>query len=137
MTEGQEQADEVGKLAAAITRLQPAERERLFELLSSRGHLPPSTVGRPLDSTQMARKGNNRKDRWSPDYLLIFDGGSKGNPGKGYGSYAIIRTQDGAQRVERVDFGDGYTNNEAEYDSLIAGLQDLLDRIEEAERQPQ
>ncbi len=30
-----------------------------------------------------------------------------------------------------------YTNNEAEYDSLIAALQDLLDRIKSAERYPQ
>ncbi len=73
----------------------------------------------------------------SPDYILVFDGGSKGNPGLGYGSYAITRVQDGAQRLERLHFGDEYTNNEAEYDSLIAALQDLLDRIKSAGRHPQ
>jgi ribonuclease HI len=74
---------------------------------------------------------------WSPDYVLIFDGGSRGNPGWGYGSYALIRAQDGAQRLERLKLGDGYTNNEAEYDTLVAGLKDLVSRIEDAGRQPQ
>jgi len=71
-----------------------------------------------------------------PDYILIFDGGSKGNPGWGYGSYALTRVQDGAQRLERLDLGENYTNNEAEYDSLIAALRDLIGRIEKAGRQP-
>jgi ribonuclease HI len=76
-------------------------------------------------------------DSRPPDYVLIFDGGSKGNPGWGYGSYALRRVQDGAQRIERLELGDGYTNNEAEYDSLIAALQDLIGRIEKGGRQPQ
>jgi ribonuclease HI len=70
------------------------------------------------------------------DYILTFDGGSKGNPGLGYGSYAITRVKDGKQRLERVRFGDNYTNNEAEYDTLITALKDLIDRIEHAGRQP-
>ena len=130
MRDGEQSADEVRELAAAIARLQPAERQRLFDLLADRGHLPSPIVGQRPDSTQLNRIRANPQGRWSPDYVLVFDGGSKGNPGQGYGSYAIIRAQDRAQRVERLDFGDGYTNNEAEYDSLIAGLQDLLRRIE-------
>ena len=70
------------------------------------------------------------------DYVLVFDGGSRGNPGLGYGSYAITRLQDGRRHVERLDFGAGVTNNEAEYDSLIAGLEDLLGRIQAAGRSP-
>lgn len=72
-----------------------------------------------------------------PDYVLTFDGGSKGNPGRGYGSYAITRVKDGFQRLERLDLGDRYTNNEAEYDTLIAALRDLLGRIDKAGRDPQ
>jgi ribonuclease HI len=45
--------------------------------------------------------------------------------------------QDGAQRLERLELGDDYTSNEAEYDTLIAALQDLIQRIEEAGREPQ
>ena len=106
----------------------------MFELLGRDSELPaePTPSGgrvRPLPPRD--RQG------WSPDYVLIFDGGSRGNPGWGYGSYAIIRAQDGAQRLERHDFGDNYTNNEAEYDALLAGLEDLLSRIEEAGRKPE
>jgi ribonuclease HI len=126
--------DQVERLAAAIAGLAPEEKRRLFELLGRDSELPaePTPSGgrvRPLPPRD--RQG------WSPDYVLIFDGGSRGNPGWGYGSYAIVRVQDGAQRLERRDFGDDYTNNEAEYDALLAGLEDLLSRIEEAGRKPE
>jgi ribonuclease HI len=71
-----------------------------------------------------------------PDYLLVFDGGSRGNPGPGYGSYAITRMKDGKQRLERLELGDHYTSNEAEYDTLIAALRDLIGRIEAGRRDP-
>jgi len=71
-----------------------------------------------------------------PDYLLVFDGGSLGNPGRGYGSYAVTRTRDGKRRLQRLELGSHCTNNEAEYDTLIAALQDLIGRIEAARREP-
>ena len=55
------------------------------------------------------------------DVVLVFDGGSKGNPGLGYGSYAIIINNEAD--IRRLEFGDGVTNNEAEYDTLIAALE--------------
>jgi ribonuclease HI len=59
------------------------------------------------------------------DLILHFDGGSKGNPGQGYGSFVLFR--DGAERQRRhVEFGPHMTNNEAEYESLIAGLTNSL-----------
>ena len=70
------------------------------------------------------------------DYTIIFDGGSLGNPGPGYGSYALRREQDGKQSLVRLDFGRQMTNNEAEYEALIAGLQGLIERIEMAEKAP-
>ncbi len=70
------------------------------------------------------------------DYTLIFDGGSLGNPGPGYGSYVLIRNGDGKQRLERVDFGENMTNNVAEYRTLIAGLEDIVGVIEQAGRDP-
>lgn len=55
---------------------------------------------------------------------LVFDGGSEGNPGRGYGSYRL--TINGAARpVKRLRFGGGVTNNEAEYDTLIAALEEI------------
>ncbi|MFQ6001285.1 MAG: ribonuclease HI family protein [Anaerolineae bacterium] len=72
-----------------------------------------------------------------PDYTLIFDGGSYGNPGLGYGSYVLIRNKDGKQRVKRLRFGEDMTSNEAEYRTLIAGLEDLVSTIRKAGRSPQ
>ena len=76
------------------------------------------------------------KQSGAPDIVLIFDGGSHGNPGWGYGSYAIWRVSDGAQRLERLELGDDYTNNEAEYDTRIAALEDSIRRLETAGHDP-
>lgn len=61
---------------------------------------------------------------------LIFDGGSKGNPGQGYGSYTL-RWPGAQQQVVRLRFGDRVTNNEAEYDTLIAALEAVLKRLQD------
>jgi len=70
----------------------------------------------------------------APDYVIIFDGGSRGNPGPAYGSY-ILRTRDGREDRRRLAFGH-LTNNEAEYRTLIAALDDLIARIRKAGRDP-
>lgn len=57
-------------------------------------------------------------------FQIVFDGGSKGNPGPAYGSYRIRPWVDKAGTTERLNFGAG-TNNEAEYLSLIAALRAL------------
>lgn len=61
---------------------------------------------------------------------IIFDGGSRGNPGQGYGSYAI-RWPGTPQQIVRLRFGDKVTNNEAEYDTLIAVLEATLQRLQD------
>jgi ribonuclease HI len=131
----QHSIDQVQEIAVAISGLQPAEKQRLFDLLVERGDLPQQLAGYSSMPTQLDLVPDTPDDSWSPDYVLVFDGGSKGNPGLGYGSYEITRVLDGARRLERLDFGDGYTSNEAEYDTLNAALGDLLGRIEQAGRQ--
>lgn len=69
------------------------------------------------------------------DYTIVFDGGSKGNPGWGYGSYEIS-TRSGKRKQQRLDFGDGLTNNEAEYLTLIAALEGLAAMIARHDRRP-
>jgi ribonuclease HI len=59
------------------------------------------------------------------DFTLVFDGGSLGNPGLGYGSYEIV-TPAGSLAARQIEFGDDMTNNQAEFRALIAGLDDLL-----------
>src|SRR3954470_12820858 len=71
------------------------------------------------------------------DYTIIFDGGSKGNPGQGYGSYQITRASDGKARLRRLDYpGDSTTNNEAEYLTLINALEELTAGIQKAGHDP-
>jgi len=66
-------------------------------------------------------------ERNDVDYTIIFDGGARGNPGEGYGSYEL-RTRAGRQ-IERLTFGNNTTNNEAEYQTLIAALRDVINRL--------
>jgi len=60
-----------------------------------------------------------------PTYEVVFDGGSFGNPGKGYGSFRLM-TPEGHTVIRRLQFGPWVTNNEAEYRSLIKALEELL-----------
>jgi len=57
-------------------------------------------------------------------FVLIFDGGSIGNPGAAYGSFRLQQTGSPPLPVQRLTFGRG-TNNEAEYKALLGGLQEL------------
>jgi ribonuclease HI len=58
-------------------------------------------------------------------YTLIFDGGSLGNPGRGYGSFRWRRDDGPWSEPVRLEFGDRVTNNEAEYRSFLGGLEAL------------
>ena len=62
------------------------------------------------------------------DYTVVFDGGSLGNPGQGYGSYEIAGP-DGTVTARQVQFGNDMTNNQAEFRAVIAALEDLLERV--------
>jgi ribonuclease HI len=59
------------------------------------------------------------------NYTLVFDGGSLGNPGLGYGSYEIVGPA-GTVAARRLEFGPDMTNNQAEFRALIAGLEELV-----------
>ena len=63
------------------------------------------------------------------EILLTFDGGSLGNPGKGYGSYNIrIGNEDEPSFSEQREvYGNNLTNNEAEYMALIKGVEKVLE----------
>jgi ribonuclease HI len=127
---------DITQIAKAIANLRPADKERLFELLAEKGELPARYLPQVTGVEQMTLIPRGKQESRAPDIILVFDGGSRGNPGWGYGSYAIQRVSDGAQRLERLDLGGGYTNNEAEYDTLITALQDLIHRLEVSGRDP-
>ncbi|MEP7358151.1 MAG: reverse transcriptase-like protein [Anaerolineales bacterium] len=67
---------------------------------------------------------------WSgpADYLIIFDGGSLGNPGVGYGSFAVFAGSEPG-KVQRLEFPGSLTNNEAEYLTLLAALRRLAETL--------
>lgn len=56
---------------------------------------------------------------------LIFDGGSRGNPGEMFGSCMIKVTGEPSLLI-RLRMGHG-TNNEAEYLSLLSGLETVIE----------
>ncbi len=116
------------ELLAAIASLSEAERR---ELLSRLGALPmPAAARQPPLLGEFA--ANTLAGQ--PDYVVVFDGGSQGNPGRGYGSYAILAGD--RREIRRLDFAGDMTNNEAEYATLLHALDDVGDRIERAARPP-
>jgi ribonuclease HI len=123
-------SDNVERILAAIAGLSEEERARLLERLARKERFPPNS--------QMATPSHFVDDELEgpADYTIIFDGGSYGNPGPGYGSYALGHAREGQQGTMRLDFGRQMTNNEAEYETLIAGLHGLIGRIEATGRSP-
>jgi ribonuclease HI len=124
----------VAQLLAQIEDLSQDERGQLFDQLTKTYQFPsPNQVPQqklPLSTPEEALGKQT-------DYVIIFDGGSKGNPGPGYGSYALRRSSDGKEQIVRIDFEREMTNNEAEYESLIEALRGLIERIERADRSPE
>ncbi len=63
-------------------------------------------------------------------YSIVFDGGSLGNPGHGYGSYQI-EGPEGILAHDQLHYdGDRVTNNQAEYLTLIRALERLRRHLE-------
>jgi ribonuclease HI len=122
----------VDEILAAVSALSETEKRELFEKLAEMEGFPGGVpkVRKPTLAFEAGQLEGQ------PDYVLVFDGGSLGNPGPGYGSYALIRPSDGQERLVRLDFGGEMTNNEAEYDTLIAGLSDLVQTLTDANRSP-
>ncbi len=70
------------------------------------------------------------------ELFVAFDGGSRGNPGQGYGSY-LVQSPGRKPVIKRVEFGDNYTNNQAEYDTLISCIEYIIARLEATGRTAQ
>ena len=139
----------VDEILAAISALSKAEKRELFERLATIEEF--EAPGGSSEARKPKLAFDAGKLEGQPDYVLVFDGGSLGNPGSGYGSYALITgggktsaspsatLRTGSvepKRVMRLDFGGDMTSNEAEYDTLIAGLSDLIQRLAEAKQSP-
>jgi len=64
-------------------------------------------------------------------FAVVFDGGSLGNPGRGYGSYRLRRGDEPWGPIVRLEHGSRITNNEAEYRTLIGALEALVVALDE------
>ncbi len=73
----------IDELLTAIASLSEDERRELFSRLgvelSLARQAQPSLRGEFSANTLLGEA----------DYVVVFDGGSEGNPGRGYGSYAV------------------------------------------------
>ena len=112
----------------------PAERPQVSDLRSTDGG--PATTGlsgqEGIDNPDMPLAQDLAVEA---PIRIVFDGGSRGNPGEGYGSFAL--DWPGTPReVVQLTFGDQATNNEAEYDTLIAALKAVRDRIADLKIDP-
>ena len=69
------------------------------------------------------------------DIRITFDGGSRGNPGQGYGSFVsqgVITTE----KPVRLEYPGRLTNNEAEYQTLIEALRSVQEQLAQQGLQP-
>jgi len=76
-----------------------------------------------------------RRETTPERVVLYFDGGARGNPGPGYGSFRL-EFSNGAVDQQRIEFGEQLTNNQAEYRTLIAALETLIERLEQQGTSP-
>jgi ribonuclease HI len=69
------------------------------------------------------------------DITLVFDGGSLGNPGKGYGSFVYHGAIESVSPI-RLEYPGQTTNNEAEYATMLNGLRTIIQDLERDGRDP-
>lgn len=70
-----------------------------------------------------------------PVIRLLFDGGSRGNPGPGYGTYRVDFPE-GNFFYDYLDFDRRMTSNEAEYQTLLTALDVLISLLRETGKDP-
>lgn len=69
------------------------------------------------------------------ELLVVFHGATRGTPGQGYGAYSV-QSPGRKAVVKRAEFGSNYTVAQAEYDTLLAGLQYIIERLTVTNRAP-
>jgi probable phosphoglycerate mutase len=126
----------VRRLEAHIRRLEASVSELRSDLERSR-EVPPADAAVEAEapvpvaapSSEPVPVFGQETENGAPRYTLVFDGGSIGNPGRGYGSFQVTNAR-GDTLADRFDFspaGEAITNNQAEYLTLIGSLERLRD----------
>ena len=93
----------------------------------------PLTVERPAAAPAAAAAHPAPTARAS--LQVVFDGGSRGNPGQGYGSFVIMAPGRKPNLVQK-EYTGMMTNNEAEYETLLEALRYILGTLEASGRDP-
>lgn len=119
--------ERVERILDAVRALSDEQRRRLLLRLAEEYDTTQEPLPIPFEAPRLEGPA---------DYMILFDGGSQGNPGPAYGSYRLTSLVDGRSTVVRLDFEEEMTSNEAEYQTLIAALEGLIGRIEAAGRDP-
>jgi len=73
------------------------------------------------------KEGEQGEQKYKKEYVMFFDGSSKGNPGIS-GAGACICENEEEIWFQTMFVGDHETNNVAEYSGLILGLQEAVRR---------
>lgn len=124
--------DEVRALRTEVETLRRSVPQPALASASTR---PPELPGAPPASVERHIQDRSAKPPSGTlaahCYEIVFDGGSLGNPGRGYGSYILFGAE-GVIEQKKLDFadrGNAVTNNQAEYLTLISALESLADRL--------
>ncbi len=123
---GQGPRDRVAEGSAPASSVdQSSTTEVVQEVGRSSSDQPAAAVGRrPGDALETEPAANPARQA-----RLVCDGGSLGNPGRGYGSFRWQLGSDPWSEPVRLSFGERTTNNEAEYQALIAALETLAQEV--------
>lgn len=105
------------------------------DTLKRSNHQP--AVPAATNQSQAARAARTRKPQppsgilSDNSYEIVFDGGSLGNPGRGYGSYILFGPDDLVEKkkLDYADHGPAVTNNQAEYLTLVNALESLSSQL--------
>jgi ribonuclease HI len=117
----------VGDMQRVIDRQRQDLARQAATIAALQGGTPPAAAG----ASATAPSPHLPRRRTFPpvkgfDFTIVFDGGSLGNPGKGYGSYQIVDGRGSVVAEERLEYGDSITNNGAEFRTLVAALERTL-----------
>ena len=98
-------------------------RDELIELVRDLQRALASSIRAPAAASPTIRRPPHAVA--GADFTVVFDGGSLGNPGLGYGSFEVVGPN-GSIAADQVEFGNGMTTPPAEFRALTAGLEALL-----------
>ena len=101
---------------------------------------PQPAQAEPEKEAQPEPEGEDEEEQSNQMELLVaFDAGTRGSPdskGEGFGRY-MVQAPERKPAIRRVELGDDFTPQQAEYRVLIECLSYVIDRLQTTGRSPQ